>query len=105
MKRYSMATVRAHLADALDEVEKGAEVVIERRGVRFRLVRDVQAKPTRSLRPLLEVLDPGLEDGWTWVPGPDGQLELVVGGRTREDARKAMARERKRRRPARAPRR
>ena len=37
MKMYTVATLRKRLADALDESERGVPVLIERRGVRYRL--------------------------------------------------------------------
>lgn len=60
------------LAEVLDSVERGESVVIERQGVRFQIV----AKPGKAHRrraPVLEVLDPAVENGgWTWTQGPSG---------------------------------
>ena len=44
MKRYTVAQVRERLSEALDSAEAGKPVVIERRGVRFRLE---AARPAR----------------------------------------------------------
>jgi len=73
MKDLKVAEARARFGEVLDEAEKGAEVVIERRGVRFR----VTAEPPRTVRraspALFESVDPGLLGGqWTWQTGPSG---------------------------------
>ena len=72
MKRYTAAQARARLSDALNDAEAGTPVVIERRGVRFSLVRQSAkaASPKRVKRaPLVEILDPAVERGqWTWTP-------------------------------------
>lgn len=77
MKRYTTAQARAQLSAALDDAEAGTPVVIERRGVRFRIVRE-PARPARVSRtPLVEILDPAVERGqWTWTPG-GGQLRFT----------------------------
>ena len=67
MKRYTVAMVRERLADALDEAERGVPVIIERRGVRYRLEVERTKPRRRAHRALLTVLDKSLEDGqWTW---------------------------------------
>lgn len=71
MKRYTAAEARARLSDVLNDAEAGAAVVIERRGVRFRLARESSAAQ-RAKRPkraaLVEILDPAVERGqWTWT--------------------------------------
>jgi antitoxin (DNA-binding transcriptional repressor) of toxin-antitoxin stability system len=69
VKRYTVAQVRERLASALDEVERGVPVVIERRGVRY--VISLQARKARAAprRPsIIETLDPGIAAGrWTWT--------------------------------------
>ena len=73
MKRYSAAEARARFSRALDSAEAGAAVVIERRGVRFRLSRESAPEATRRRAPLLEIVDPAVERGeWTWSPTPRG---------------------------------
>ena len=72
MKRYTAAQARARLSDALNDAEAGTPVVIERRGVRFRLARE-SSTPERARRPkrapLVEILDPAVARGqWTWTP-------------------------------------
>jgi hypothetical protein len=68
MKRYTVSGVRERLAEALDAAERGVPVVIERKGVRYRLSLDAGARPRTSRRPArVQVLDPDVEDGrWTW---------------------------------------
>jgi antitoxin (DNA-binding transcriptional repressor) of toxin-antitoxin stability system len=73
MRRYTPAEVRTKLADALDQVEAGSPVVIERRGVRFQIVRVPDRRPKQKTARLLEILDPAVERGeWTWRPGKPG---------------------------------
>jgi antitoxin (DNA-binding transcriptional repressor) of toxin-antitoxin stability system len=69
MKHYSVTAARQQLAEALDAAEAGVPVVIERRGVRFRLAREQDRRPRRSTgRPLVEIVDPAVERGdWTWT--------------------------------------
>jgi len=72
MKRYTVAEVRERLADVLNEAEQGTPVCIERRGVRYVLRRDTAPAPKRRKAPLIDVLDPAVDDGqwsWTWKPG------------------------------------
>jgi len=67
-RRYTVARVRQHLSDALDEAEKGVPVIIERRGTRFQLS-VAPAQRSRSIRrkPRIEVLDATLVEGrWSW---------------------------------------
>ena len=73
MKRYTSSQVRERLADVLDAAERGEEVIIERRGVRY-FVRAERAKPARRTRkPLIRTLDPGVAAGeWTWAWKADG---------------------------------
>jgi antitoxin (DNA-binding transcriptional repressor) of toxin-antitoxin stability system len=68
MKRYSVSVVRERLSEALDEAERGEPVVIERRGVRYRLtVERAPAKRTTRRKPRIEVIDhEAFEHGWTW---------------------------------------
>jgi antitoxin (DNA-binding transcriptional repressor) of toxin-antitoxin stability system len=71
-KRYTVARVRERLSDALDEAESGVDIVIERRGRRFRLsvVDETPRRKTRQ-KPRIEVLDPAVADGqwsWSWTP-------------------------------------
>jgi antitoxin (DNA-binding transcriptional repressor) of toxin-antitoxin stability system len=71
VKRYTVAQVRQRLAEALDLAEGGEPVVIERRGVQFRLTA-VRSRRRTSRRSLIEILDPAVMEGrwtWSWQPG------------------------------------
>ncbi len=73
-RRYTVSQVRERLSDALDEADRGTPVTIERRGVRYRLVR-VAAEPEKRTvrrRPRIQILDPAVAAGewrWDWAPG------------------------------------
>jgi len=73
MKHWKVAEARARFGEILDEAEKGNPVVVERRGVRFRLTAEA-AEPRRgAAKPLFEFVDRALADGqWTWKSGPRG---------------------------------
>ena len=68
MKRYTVAQVRERLASALDEVERGVPVVIERRGVQYVIsVQSRKARPGRR-QSVIETIDPAIAAGqWTWT--------------------------------------
>ncbi len=72
VKRYSTAKARAKLSTLLDAAENGEIIVIERRGVRFRL-RSEEEKPRRKRRSRIEHVDPLILEGdWTWSMGAGG---------------------------------
>ena len=77
MKRYTSSQVRERFADILDAAERGEEVIIERRGVRY-VLRAESARRTRTRRgSLITYMDPAVAAGqWTWELGPNG-LEFV----------------------------
>lgn len=74
MKRYTVGRVRESFAEALDAVDQGVPVVIERRGVLYRLTREAGERkyPTgRRRKPIFTRVDPALLDGqwsWSWSP-------------------------------------
>jgi antitoxin (DNA-binding transcriptional repressor) of toxin-antitoxin stability system len=73
MKRYTVAGLRERLAKALDEAEQGVPVIIERRGVRYRLVVESADAPRKPRPPQIDVLDPTIDGGnWTWTWSPKG---------------------------------
>ena len=74
MKRYTSSQVRERFADILDAAERGEEVIIERRGVRYVLRADsARAARPRRRRSLIEYMDPAVARGdWTWELGPEG---------------------------------
>ena len=72
MKGYRVAEARARFGEMLDEAEKGVPVVIERRGVRFRIVAEPLAAP-RTSKAIFDFVDPTVADGqWTWKTGKRG---------------------------------
>ncbi len=76
MKRYPVAVLRERLSEALDAAYQGVPVLIERKGVQYRLTRAGTAtkkKRTTKRAPLVEILDPAVLAGeWTWDWTPDG---------------------------------
>lgn len=68
VKRYTVAGFRRRLAQVLDETERGMPVVIERRGVRYRLSVESARPRRRTKRPsTIEILDPAVARGqWDW---------------------------------------
>ena len=72
MKGYRVAEARARFGEMLDDAEKGIPVVIERRGVRFRILAEPVASPKAS-RAIFDFVDPAVADGqWTWKTGKRG---------------------------------
>lgn len=73
MKKYGVGFVRERLAEALDYADQGIPVIIERRGVQYRLSVDRPTPPlARTRKPYIEVLDPAIAQGewaWEWAPG------------------------------------
>ncbi len=83
MKRYSVAQARASFSNLLDAAEAGDAVVIERRGVRFRLEAERRAGRRAPRSSVIEDVDPVVMEGeWTWKSGKDG-LEFVERRRRR----------------------
>ena len=73
MKHLKVAEARARFGEILDEAENGTPVVIERRGVRFRLVAEPAAPSRTSRKSLFEFVDAGVMSGqWTWKAGAKG---------------------------------
>jgi hypothetical protein len=74
VKRYTSSQVRERLADVLDAAERGEEVIIERRGVRYSVRAErVNRSARRGRRPLVSIVDPAVAAGeWTWTWKPDG---------------------------------
>ncbi|OFW15843.1 MAG: hypothetical protein A3H29_11760 [Acidobacteria bacterium RIFCSPLOWO2_02_FULL_67_21] len=73
MKRYTVSVVRERLSQALDEAERGLPVIIERKGVRYRLAVEKPPRKRRKPQFRIEILDPAIEAGqWTWDWTPDG---------------------------------
>ena len=73
MKHMKVAEARARFGEMLDDAENGGDVVIERRGVRFRVTAE-QPRPARRVPPaLFEAVDPSVLEGqWRWQEAPSG---------------------------------
>jgi prevent-host-death family protein len=75
MARYTATEARRQLFDLLDAAEQGQEVILERRGKRFKLILEVQ--PTKPHKNPVVFMDETLESGeWTWASDSEGQLEF-----------------------------
>ncbi len=87
MKKYPAAVLRERLSEALDAAYQGVPVLIERKGVQYRLTREGSPKKRTSARkPLVDVVDPAVLTGeWTWEWTPDG---LTFAGRAAAKKRK-----------------
>ena len=76
MKHLRVAEARARFGELLDSAEQGNPVVVERRGVRFRIVADSPAAEQEDAQAdggLFEFVDPAVLTGkWTWESGPKG---------------------------------
>ena len=73
MKHLKVAEARARFGEILDEAEKGTPVVIERRGVRFRVVAEPGRPSAASKPPVFEFVDSAVMAGqWTWKAGAKG---------------------------------
>ena len=73
MKRYTVSAVRERLAEALDAADSGVPVIIERKGVRYRLAVEKSTSPRKARRSYVEILDPAVASGqWTWDWTPKG---------------------------------
>jgi antitoxin (DNA-binding transcriptional repressor) of toxin-antitoxin stability system len=61
MKRYTTATAKQRFSLLLDAAERGEPVIIERRGVRFRIQTDRRSSRKRPPRyPVIEIVDPAV---------------------------------------------
>ena len=72
VKRYTVSEARMKIAEVLDQAERGEEVLIERRGVRFKVV---PAEVLRRKRPrvAIRILDPAVAAGdWSWRWAAEG---------------------------------
>ena len=77
MKRYTSSQVREQFADILDAAERGEDVIIERRGVRYVLRAESKRPSPKRRQSLITYMDPAVAAGqWTWDLGPNG-LEFV----------------------------
>ena len=74
MKPFTSATAKQRFSLLLDAAERGEPVIIERRGVRFRVQTDRQSSRKKPLRhPVIEIVDPAVANGeWQWQWSPNG---------------------------------
>jgi len=85
MKRFTAAEARQQFSLLLDTAERGEAVIIERRGVRFRIRTERQpaSRATARRTPVIEFVDPSVADGqWSWDWRPEG-LHFVAAKRGR----------------------
>ena len=62
-----VAEARARFGEVLDAAEKGLPVVIERRGVRFRVVAEAPRAAAKPEAAVFDFVDPAVSSGqWTW---------------------------------------
>lgn len=74
MKRFTTATAKQRFSLLLEAAERGESVIIERRGVWFRVQpeRQTVSKKTRR-KPVIEIVDPAVAKGvWQWQWRADG---------------------------------
>ena len=67
IKRYTASMARERLAEALDHADRGIPVVMERKGVRYRITREFRTGRRSAARePRREILDSPVANGqWT----------------------------------------
>ncbi len=77
MPRYTATDARRQLFNLLDAAEQGQEIILERRGKRFKLILEPQ-KAQNNKNPVV-FMDESLELGeWTWANDSEGQLEFKI---------------------------
>ena len=77
MPRFTVTEARKQLFRLLDSAEKGEEVILERRGTRFRLMLDPGPKSgDQSIAPLNVTDEEVLSGEWTWTAGAEGKLQF-----------------------------
>jgi hypothetical protein len=78
MGRFTASEARKVFFDLLDAAEKGEEVVVERRGTRFRIAVEPRGPRKGKVSPI-RVEDPAMLSGqWTWAPDENGQMCVTV---------------------------
>jgi antitoxin (DNA-binding transcriptional repressor) of toxin-antitoxin stability system len=67
MSNMKVAEARARFGEVLDAAEKGHPVIIERRGVRFRVVAEGARRAPEPVEAVFDFVDPAVSTGqWTW---------------------------------------
>lgn len=74
MKRYTAASAKQRFSHVLDAAQRGESVIIERRGVCFRVQPERQAAPRKTRgKPVIEIVDPAVATGeWHWEWSHEG---------------------------------
>jgi antitoxin (DNA-binding transcriptional repressor) of toxin-antitoxin stability system len=73
MSRFTASQARQNFAHVLNQAANGQSVTIDRGKLRFRLILDEARRAPRTVRPVIEILDPAVADGdWTWRHGRAG---------------------------------
>ena len=80
MTRTTATEARRRFFELLDAAERGEAVVLERRGVRFRISLDRAASAAVPRPSPLVVADPALLEGtWSWKTNSEGELTFLPG--------------------------
>lgn len=78
MSNMKVAEARARFGEILDAAEKGLPVVIERRGVKFRVVAEVARTAAPADEALFAFVDPAVASGqWTWRASASRGVEFA----------------------------
>ncbi len=78
MSPLSAAAARRRISELLDAAERGADAIIERRGVQFRVVAIKKPAPKKRRKPIFKFSHPAVEAGdWTWQYEPGKGLTFV----------------------------
>lgn len=74
--RLTASEARRRFFHLLDAIERGEDVCIERKGVRFRVVLEESTHQEAQARPLIVHDSALLEGEWTWEPDETGDLRF-----------------------------
>ncbi len=78
MSRHTATEARRNLFHLLDSVEQGDTVILERKGVQFRLSLVKQQPLEAPQESPIRVLDEAILDGeWGWQADTDGELSFT----------------------------
>jgi prevent-host-death family protein len=79
MASMKVAEARARFGEMLDAAEKGLPVVIERRGVTFRLIAESGRRARTTGAAAFEFVDPAVMSGqWTWSQAAKPGLKFTA---------------------------
>ncbi len=78
MSRHTASEARRKLFHLLDSVEQGDTVILERKGVQFRLSLVQEPRLTEPQPSPIRVLDRSILDGdWSWEADANGELSFA----------------------------